>query len=55
MLSPSDKELSEKSYNKIEDEILSLNYDIDKDIYKIKNLLKDAGLIGMASNYIDNL
>ena len=55
MLSPSDKKLAEKSYNNIKDEILSLNFDIDKDIYKIKNLLKDAGLIGMASSYIDNL
>lgn len=55
MLSPVDKKAAESCYDKIRGEIQSLNYNIDDDICKIRNLLKDAGLIGMASNYIDDL
>lgn len=55
MLSDRDKQLVKKCYNNIKSEIQSLNYDIDDDTCKIRNLLRDNNLIGMASNYIDSL
>lgn len=55
MLSVGDKESSEYCYNKLASVINNVNYDIDADVSKVKQQLQNAGLVGLASNYIENL
>ncbi len=55
MLSVGDKKDAEHCYNTLVSDINSVNYDIDADVSKVKQQLQNAGLVGLASNYIENL
>ena len=55
MLSDEDKEGIQKSYNKLLNEVTSVNYDIDANVLEIKGQLKNSGLVGLANNYIKSL
>lgn len=55
MLSDEDKEAAKHCYNTLASDINSLNYDIDTNVSKLKQQLKNAGLVGCATNYIKNL
>lgn len=55
MLSVGDTEGAERCYNVLASEVNSINYDIDADVSIVKQQLRNAGLVGLANNYIGNL
>lgn len=55
MLSPKDKQESEQTYNNITKELCKLTYDVDADVKDMKKKIVDAGLVGLAENYINSL
>lgn len=55
MLTPADKNNSEKSFELLAKEIGSVKYDIDKDIESAKKMLVDAKVVNLAENYLKSL
>lgn len=55
MLSPADKEASEKCFDRVSKCLEDVKYDIDDNIREIRQKLIDTHIVGIATNYIERL